>query len=448
MAIWDSTELLRDKKRPIRDPKGRTLSCQLDKDENSKLTVGNAAFIATLIQISEKTNSGDYKDGRRNSSPYYPVWPYEKAFRSTWFVSDQFTMKNFIVQSICSIRRSHTPKQLFQNIAHETISFETEGKKLVSKFNTACLQTFNGRKQQFCKFVFRLLGYKAFFAPRWRNSNFEKESLRLKQTKDALPKLFRTTANDQRDGSWWRISSFKKLYSERHEESVRSFHLFQPVDQLFFTENACLAFQKFWKIGVRFFEEIRILTLVHLDAIINDAVNNLAKWVFNMEQIINWKNKNPEVPKHVSGYRNIVKNSRIKTNEGCIPQVSAEKLKALLLLASLQLFQRCRNFLVESYCGSQMCTSKELSSIVADIFNVRIDNTFKKTLISQYPGIEHFCVILKVGIFVGLICAWMGAVQDCYTLHAPSIAASTGAFPSYGALDLVRDSDKNDSIHS
>lgn len=41
----------------------------------------------------------------------------------------------------------------------------------------------------------------------------------------------------------------------------------------------------------------------------------------------------------------------------------------------------------------------------------------------------------------------MGPVQDCYVLHTLSFGASMETFSAYDVLNLVNDSDDDDSIH-
>lgn len=72
---------------------------------------------------------------------------------------------------------------------------------------------------------------------------------------------------------------------------------------------------------------------------ITDAVNNLAESIANIEHIPHCKNETLDILRHALEYENIVKDSRIKMKGRCIPQVSAEKLKALLPLAFSQMFQ-------------------------------------------------------------------------------------------------------------
>lgn len=133
------------------------------------------------------------------------------------------------------------------------------------------------------------------------------ETLRVKQMKDAFSELFCTTATDGRDCLWWRIVSFRELYSEGQEENEPSINQSQAMNHWLSSEDARLTFQKFWKLDVSSIDETSILTLVQLDAIITDAVNNLAKSIANMEQTHHSKNENPEVPRHVLEYENIKK---------------------------------------------------------------------------------------------------------------------------------------------
>lgn len=149
---------------------------------------------------------------------------------------------------------------------------------------------------------------------------------------------------------------------------------------LFFTEEALLNFQKLRMYEVSYVDETSILTLVQLEAKITDAVNNLAESVANLEQIHNYKNKNAEAPRHAKEYEYIVKDSKTKSNGGCVPQVSEEKLKALLPLASSQLFQRRHKRFVERYRKEQTSVTKELSLTVPETTNGRNNNTCSQKL--------------------------------------------------------------------
>lgn len=153
-------------------------------------------------------------------------------------------MKNIIARCICSIRMLRTSEPLSENIASETINFSEESKEHVSKFSSACLQAFNEKKQQ-CRRLFCLLGYSAIFAPHGKGNDFDMETLRLKQLKDAYHNLFSITKTEERDCSWWRTALFKELCLEAREENERSVDQSHTVAHFIFTEEARLPFQNF-----------------------------------------------------------------------------------------------------------------------------------------------------------------------------------------------------------
>lgn len=95
-----------------------------------------------------------------------------------FFVSDHMTVKDFIAQIICLISRFHTSEPLSRNIGDEIINFVKESKELLSKLNTACQQVFNGRKQQSCNVLSRLMGYSAIFGSCGKNSDLDMEMKR------------------------------------------------------------------------------------------------------------------------------------------------------------------------------------------------------------------------------------------------------------------------------
>lgn len=108
MGIRDPNKVLCNDKKPIVDWRGRAGPYLLNKAEKKELTANNAIFIFPSISFSEKTNDGEYNDTECILCLYCLVCPHEEATRGTLSVSYQLSMKNFIAQSICSIRGSHS----------------------------------------------------------------------------------------------------------------------------------------------------------------------------------------------------------------------------------------------------------------------------------------------------------------------------------------------------
>lgn len=185
-----------------------------------------------------------------------------------------------------------------------------------------------------------------------------------------------------------------------------------------------------------------------LNAIDSEKVDKPAKSIANMEQIFYAENENLENTRHAFENRNIAKVSRIR-KEGCLPQVPAENLRALQPLPSSHLFQRYHELRVESYREIQTIITLELSLTFDEVINFWIDKKCRKKL--------SFLDTLETGTFVfslrsrfsanWFFFGWDQYKTAIFYLHTPLITASMKIFSAYDVLDLVNNSDKNDSIH-
>lgn len=128
-----------DLTRPITDSRGRFVTYPLNEDEENKLTVNNAVFIASLSSISEQTGNGDYNDDRRHFRCYSPVRRHRVAIPDILIVSDCLNKTHFTAQQHWCISRLYTSEPLFQDIANKVINFLKESKNLGSTIKTARL---------------------------------------------------------------------------------------------------------------------------------------------------------------------------------------------------------------------------------------------------------------------------------------------------------------------
>lgn len=153
------------------------------------------------------------------------------------FASNANTIRNFIVQSICSIRNVRTLEHLLQNVTDEIIGLVKGSEELVSKFTTACLQAFNGGHQQLKSFYFHLLGRSAILAPCGKEIHIYMDTLRLKQIKEAYRKLYGTTETYESDLSRWRLGLCQEPFSVGNESERHAVRPFRTIDHLFSSEK-------------------------------------------------------------------------------------------------------------------------------------------------------------------------------------------------------------------
>lgn len=80
-----------------------------------------------------------------------------------------------------------------------------------------------------------------------------------------------------------------------------------------------------------------------------------------------------------------------------------------------------------------------------EIENRTIGNVKRNhALILIYPGNRRLHVSRKFETFSSVLRLWIGAVQDCFVLHTPSINGSFHIFKSSQFLDIVNKSDEID----
>lgn len=95
----------RDENRLIRDRKRRDFAYPLDKFENEKPCFKDTVLVAPLISTVESSRLGEVRYGQNSSNQYCPIRPRKETIRGSLFVFNDITMKDFIMQSICPIRK-------------------------------------------------------------------------------------------------------------------------------------------------------------------------------------------------------------------------------------------------------------------------------------------------------------------------------------------------------
>lgn len=159
------------------------------------------------------------------------------------------------------------------------------------------------------------------------------------------------------------------------------------------SEDACLAFKTFWKFYVNYGEERSILILIRLDTLIKDAIDKFQEDIVDTESPL--RDRVGKCVKNQSSFRDGYDEKLLKLNTkgGCIPQKAAEKLRALLPLASSQHLQKFRDIFVNS-CGKiRMSAFAKLSFTDMEVANREIDNICREnTMIFRYPGNEQFYI--------------------------------------------------------
>lgn len=129
--------------------------------------------------------------------------------------------------------------------------------------------------------MFRLLGYTAIFATCEKEVDKEIEMLRIKQMKEAYTKFCRKTGSSGTDMSWWGMGTFNVICSKDHGSRPHPICPDRAFDHLLSFEEACLAFEKLRKFVAGSVDWTTNFTLILLDAIITDAVNNFRAAILN-----------------------------------------------------------------------------------------------------------------------------------------------------------------------
>lgn len=155
------------------------------------MALERAAFVGPLVAYKDVFRQPSEDLEENTAENVFRVCPHQQAVEGWLFLSSDVTAKDFIVKTIGSIHLSGTSRQVMHSVAQEIVAFVKKSKKLSSIFESACLQAFNGMKQQAQNFYFQMLGYSAIFAPRGIETNVAMESLRMKQAKNAYSKLLK-----------------------------------------------------------------------------------------------------------------------------------------------------------------------------------------------------------------------------------------------------------------
>lgn len=110
-----------------------------------------------------------------------------------------------------------------------------------------------------------------------------------------------------------RTGSYRELCSEKHEKNERKNTQAQTADHFFSSKEAALTVKRFRKFEVGSFDDTSMVTLVRLDTIIDDAVDDFCKSIVITKEIHHSKRKNLEAERPSLKYENDLKNARLKT---------------------------------------------------------------------------------------------------------------------------------------
>lgn len=330
---------------------------------------------------------------------HFPECSHQQAFDDTLILTSDTTMINFIAWSVCLIRLLYKTGYAFQNVGKEIIGFDKESHKVSYMFTPVCLKSFIGRKKQSRNLHFRLLEYSAIFAPRSNKRESAMERHQLKQIKEAFKSLHKQFPDGQRDFSWCRVATFNQLCLNGHTNTNLASQNESEVDHRFTSEEAHLTFQKFRKLDFNYMHEASISTmtlLIQLKLTLRTIYGNSFR--LRITVLSNFIDRSPMYSG--SGWHGWIRAQKTCQQREIIPQLCAEHLKALSLLAASKMKQFPYEFFLQMCLRNGNFIHNEFSFCLDEIVNNVMDNSCGiHSLIFKYAGNGHYYVALKIWNF-------------------------------------------------
>lgn len=172
IIAWYPNKALFEKNETVEDWRRSALPQSGDHREFPELPFNVAVLTAPLVSAAKPDGTKKEQYGTENLCMCYSVCSHQEATRGSLFSPTDETIKKLIAQGTCLLRKSHFSENLSQSITNVIIGFGTKSNELLSRFFTACLQAFNGRKQPSRNLYLCFLRYGAIFASKGKEVGF------------------------------------------------------------------------------------------------------------------------------------------------------------------------------------------------------------------------------------------------------------------------------------
>lgn len=135
----------------------------------------------------------------------------------------------FVAQRNFSIQKSRSGNSNYMKLSESDADFVKENKKVFEKFNKACLQKINTRKQHSRDFFPQSFENSTNHASKWKQLDIELESVWLQQMKDAYKKLHLTSSTSIQVTFSWRGAPYQNISLDKNKKRLDIINLFQKL---------------------------------------------------------------------------------------------------------------------------------------------------------------------------------------------------------------------------
>lgn len=146
LVNWDPNEVLVEHCRSIRDSKGKVLKLSKEACVENNAEPVILESDAPLITMGEITCPTTNQYSSIMTGVYFSLCPFGECIRGSLMTYIEETMKNFIAQSILSIRKARSGNFICVRSSQNIVTFVWGSKELLPIFSTSCLQTLSIRK--------------------------------------------------------------------------------------------------------------------------------------------------------------------------------------------------------------------------------------------------------------------------------------------------------------